>query len=251
MGARSYTVNGVLRTRSPARVDTRSYDADLYAALVEAARFALDLPELPMFVTVNLAMTSGLAADVARNADDDTFADLIDDAAALRPVAIAISLVRQLMFMAEKTQRSDLKAKAREHVIQLVRDIDWASRDVWVDNVFHVRKLLDLAASVGSDDEVRDRLAAAITGQPDLLEPILSGVSQVAEQLNPDDWSQSIGIDIHIEDVPAWFPTSIVAAEIRRQYPDLQAADRHSTTRDGDVTRDLAAQVLAIEPQSA
>jgi hypothetical protein len=128
-----------------------------------------------------------------------------------------------------------------------VADIDWASRGVWVDNMFHMRKLLDLAASVGSGDEVRDRLAAAITGQPDLLEPILSGISRVAEQLNPDDWSQLIGIDIHIEDVPAWFPTSIVAAEIRRQYPDLQAADRHSTTRDDDVTRDLAAQVLSIE----
>jgi hypothetical protein len=41
------------------------------------------------------------------------------------------------------------------------------------------------------------------------------------------------------------------AAEIRRQYPDLQAADRHSAIRAGDITRDLAAQVLSIESQSA
>jgi len=78
------------RARPWARVDTRPYDADLYAALVEAARFALDLPELPMFLTVNLAMTTGLAADVARNADDDTFAGLIDDATSLQPVATEI-----------------------------------------------------------------------------------------------------------------------------------------------------------------
>lgn len=31
----------------------------------------------------------------------------------------------------------------------------------------------------------------------------------------------------------------------------LQAADRHTITRDSDVTRDLAAQVLAIESRFA
>jgi hypothetical protein len=239
------------RARPWARVDTRPYDADLYAALVEAARFALDLPELPMFLTLNLTMTTGLAADVARNADDDTFAGLIDDAAALQPRAIAVNLVRELMFMAEKTQRPDLEAKAREHAVQLLRDTDWANREVWVDNRFHMRQLLGWTASVTSDDEVRERVAAALTGHPDLLEPILLGVSQQTEQRDRNDWSRLLGIDIHLEEVPAWFPTSIVAAEIRRQYPDLQAADRHTITGDSDVTRDLAAQVLAIESRSA
>lgn len=239
------------RARPWARVDTRPYDADLYAALVEAARFALDLPELPMFVTVSLTMTTGLAADVARNADDDTFADLIDDATALQPVAIAVSLVRQLMFMAEKTQRPDLEAKAREHAVQLLRDTDWANREVWVDNRFHMRQLLGWTASVTTNDEVRDRVASAITEQPDLLEPILLGVSQQAEQYDLNDWSRRLGIEIHIENAPVWFPASVVAAEIRRQYPDLQTADRYSTVGDGDVTRDLAAQVLSIESRSA
>lgn len=239
------------RARPWARVDTRPYDADLYAALVEAVRFAVDLPELPMFMTVNLTMTTGLAADVARNADDDTFAGLIDDAIALQPVATAVSLVRQLMFMAEKTQRPGLEARAREHAVQLLRDTDWSNREVWVDNRFHMRKLLGWTASVTSDNEVRDRVAAAITDQPDLLEPILLGVSLQAEQRDRDDWSRLLGIEIHIEEAPAWFPTSIFAAEIRRQYPDLQAADRHSTARDREVTRYLAAQVLSIESRSA
>jgi hypothetical protein len=114
-----------------------------------------------------------------------------------------------------------------------------------------MRKLLEWTASVTSDDEVRDRVAAAITDQPDLLEPILLGVSQQAEQRDRNDWSRLLGIDIHIEDAPTWFPTAIITAEIRRQYPDLQVADRHSTTGGSDVTRDLAAQVLAIESRSA
>lgn len=36
-----------------------------------------------------------------------------------------------------------------------------------------------------------------------------------------------------------------------RPAPRQAAHDRHSTTRDGDVTRDVAAQVLSIESQSA
>jgi hypothetical protein len=66
--------------------------------------------------------------------------------------------------------------------------------------------------------------------------PILLGVSQQTEQRDRNDWNRLLGI---------------VAAEIRRQYPDLQAADRRSITGDSDVTRGLTAQVLAIESQSA
>lgn len=155
------------------------------------------------------------------------------------------------LLIAKKTQRSDLEEKAQEHAVQLLRDTDWANCEVWVDNRFHVRQLLGWTASVTSDDKVRDHVTAAITEQSDLLEPILLGISQQTEQRDREDWSRLLGIDIHIEDVPAWFPTSVVAAEIRRQYPDLQAADRRSTTSDSDLTRDLAAQVLAIQSRSA
>jgi hypothetical protein len=239
------------RARPWARVDTRPYDTELYAALVEAARSTLDLPELPMFMALNLTATTGLAASVARNADHDIFAGLIDDATALEPLAIAVSLVRQLMFTAKKAQRSDLEEKAQEHAVQLLRDTNWANREVWVDNRFHMRQLLGWTASVTSDDEVRDHVTAAITEQRDLLEPILLGVSQQTEQRDREDWSRLLGIGVPIEDVPAWFPTSVVAAEIRRQHPDLLPVDQHSTTGDSDLTCDLAAQLLAIESRSA
>ncbi|MGA4786741.1 hypothetical protein [Nocardia sp. AB354] len=234
------------RARPWARVDSRPYDADLYTALVKAAHFALDLPEVPMFLTVNLAMTTGLAADVARHADDTTFAGLIDDAITRKPVAIAVCLVRDLMFMAETTQRPDLEATARKHAVRLLRDTDWSTREVWVDNRFQTRRLLDWTASVTNDDEVRERVAAAITDHPELLEPILLGVSQQTEQLIQSRWGR-LESSLYIKDVPTWFPTSIVAAEIRRQYPGLQAADRHSVTGNGDVIRELAAQVLFAE----
>jgi hypothetical protein len=138
------------QARPWARVDTRPYNADLYRDLVEAARFVLDLPELLMYLPVGLTATTGLAADVAGNAEDVTFGALVADAAAQRPLAIAVSLVRELMFVAEKTQRPDLEAKAREHAVRLLRDANWVDRQVWVDNRFHVRRLLGWTAAVNS-----------------------------------------------------------------------------------------------------
>ncbi|MFG2445004.1 hypothetical protein ACGFQG_19230 [Nocardia fluminea] len=233
-----------------ARVDTRPYDADLYGELVQASRYALNLPKVPMHLTEDLSATAGLAADVARNADDVTFAGLIEDATALQPSAIAVSLVRELMFIAERTQRPELETKALGHAVQLLRNIDWTHHDVWVDNRFYVRQLLGWTASVTTDEDVRDRIAAAITEQPDLLKPILLGVSQQTEQRDRNDWNRLLGIGIHVKDLPPWFPTAVVASEIRRQYPDLQPADRYTTTSDGDVARGIAAQVLDIESRS-
>jgi pterin-4a-carbinolamine dehydratase len=239
------------RARPWARVNTRPYDGALYMALVEAARFALDLPEPPMHLPVGLTATTGLAAEVARNADDVTLAALIDDAAEQRPLAISASLVRELMLTAESTQREDLRGKARHQVVQLLRDADWAKREAWVDNRFHVRRLLGWTASVTTDEEVRARIGAVITSQPDLLEPILLGISQYSERRDNNDWSQRLGVDVYIAELPSWLPISAMVAEIRRQYPDLQAADRYADTEGGNRTRELAAQVLHIESRSA
>jgi hypothetical protein len=151
------------------------------------------------------------------------------------------------MLMAEKAQRPNLEERARDHAIQLLRDSDWANRAVWEDNRFQMRRLLGWAASASTEDEVRDRLAAAVAGQPDLLEPILVGISQHAEQRDQDDWSQLLAIEVRIEDLPAWFPAAVIATEIRRQYPDLPATTPHHTQDHEGTTPELAAQVLDIE----
>ena len=188
---------------------------------------------------------------MARNADDATFSALIDDAAQEEPLAIAVSLLQVLMLMAEKTQRPDLEAKAREKAIRLLGEAEWAARAVWVDNKFQMRRLLGWAASVSTEDGVRERIAAVVAGQPELLESILVGISQQAEQRDRDDWSRLLRIDVHIEDLPGWFPTSVIAAEIRRQYPDLQAATRHASQENEDEIQALAAHVLDIDSRPA
>jgi hypothetical protein len=239
------------QARPWARVDTRPYDPDLYRALVETARFALDLPALPMHLPIDLTSTTRLAAYVARNADDATFSASIDDAGMQQPLAIAVSLLQALMFMAEKSQRPDLEERAQAHAMRLLRDTEWADPAVWVDNKFHMRRLLAWAASVSTDAEVRESIAAALAREPNLLDLILIGVSQQSEQYDSGDWSRLLGINVYIEDLPAWFPTSAVAIEVRRQYPDLQAATRHDNQENTNQTRVLAAQLLDVESRSA
>jgi hypothetical protein len=202
-------------------VDGLPYDANLYTNLVGAACFALDLPELLMYLPVGLSATTGLAARVARNADDATLAVLIDDAAAQRPMAIAVSLVRELMFVAKKTQRPDLEAKASEHATRLLREADWADQAIWVENRLQVRRLLGWTASISSTDhEIRERIAISLTGRPELLEPILLAISQQSEQRDRNDWSRLLGIDVHVEDLPAWFPRPSSLPKFGVNIPD-------------------------------
>jgi hypothetical protein len=241
----------LLETARPwARVDGRPYDAAMYANLVTAAHYAFDLPELPMYLAMGLPTTAGLAASVARNANDDTFAALIDDAAAQQPLAIAVTLVRELMLMAQETQRPNLEAKAREHAVRLLRDANWADRKVWTDNRFHMRRLLGWTASISTEAEVRARIAATIEAEPQLLEPLLLGISEQSEQRDNQDWSRLLRIDVHIENPPAWFPTAEVAAEIRCQHPDLQPANRYENEGNGDDFSKLAAQILYINSRA-
>jgi hypothetical protein len=238
----------LLETARPwARVDGRPYDAAMYANLVTAAHYALDLPELLMYLAVGLSATAKLAARVARNADDNTFATLIDDAAAQQRLAIGVTLVRELMLVAKETQRPNLEAKAREHAVRLLRDAGWADRKIWIDNRFHMRRLLGWAASISSEAEVRARIAAAIEAEPQLVELVLVGISEQSEQRDNQDWSRLLGIDVHIENPPAWFPTAQVAAVIRCQYPDLQPVSRYENEAHRDDFHKLAAQLLYID----
>jgi hypothetical protein len=115
----------LLETAQPwARVDHRPYDPDLYARLIQTASYALDVPPVPSALSFDLAATVGLAANVARNTDDDTYRSLIAAAGQRHPLAIAVHLVRQLMF-AEKARREELTTQARERATTLLHEQTW------------------------------------------------------------------------------------------------------------------------------
>ncbi|WP_433678046.1 hypothetical protein [Nocardia sp. CA-119907] len=237
------------RARPWARVDTRGYDAQLYADLVDAATYAVKLPKTMTHMRFGLDVTAGLAASVARNADDATLAELIDAATNRLPLAVAVYLLRQLMFMAEQTNRAELYEKASHHLTQLLIGADWADRDLWVENRHYVRLLLSFTASISSDAEVGGLVEAALEADSSLLEPILEGVSEHEELRDSQNLHQVIAIVTRISDVPAWFPTSAVARAIRFHYPDLSPDDRGSLN-DGSETLRLATQLLDIDSRA-
>ncbi len=234
------------RARPWARVDTRAFDPTLYAELVEAARFALNFPPLMSFLTVELGATARLTAKVARNADDATFEKLIDEASTRQPLAVAVHLARALMFVAREAQRAELEAKSRDQATHLLTTADWTEAEAWSTNRFHIRPLLGWTASIQTDDEVRDRVAAALADRPELLEPIIVGLAQYSEQLDRDDFSRTVSIGVHVEEIPAWVPLQELTAEIRRRFPDLKASSRDDRPAHEDETQQLAAHILYI-----
>ena len=237
----------LLETARPwARVKHRPYDPELYARLVHATSYAVGLPRLPRLLPFDLDAAVRLAANVARNADDHTYAILINQAVELHPLAAAVSLLRHLMTVAEDTERQELSAKAKENMIRLLETETWQDPQVWAANEFHITMLLDLTALATSDNDVQLTIAAALHHNSDLLAHVLNGIAQWSEQCDSNDFKTLLGINRSIEHLPPWLPTQDVVAEIREQLPDLApAADEDDDHHDADLHH-LASHILKL-----
>jgi hypothetical protein len=228
------------------RVKTLPFEPVLYASLLESTQFALGLPDFISFLADGLDAVTGLAADIARNATDDELQQLIDDATKLRLLAIAVLLLRNLAGAAKETGRPALESEANRHAIDMLLSADWTGREIWVENRFQARRLLGFTASVSSESEVSEHISNAIANNPALLEPILLGACSHIEERDSQDWSNVIGLRMSLAEPPFWFPTTAIAAEIRRQFPDLRSGDRSGADQMTEV-QSLALQVLEAE----
>jgi hypothetical protein len=94
-----------------ARVTHRPYDPELCGRLIQATSAVVALPDTPSLLTTGVDATGRLAAKVARNADDETFRQLIARAATRQPLAAAAALLRGLMVTARDAGRSELEPK--------------------------------------------------------------------------------------------------------------------------------------------
>jgi len=230
-----------------ARVDNLPFDSDLYVRLVQAASYAIGLPPLPRTLTCDLNATTRLAAKVARNADDDTYVALIEQAAELHPLAVAVALLRDLMRTAEDAGRQDLSAKTKEDAFRLLEAEGWRNLQVWTENEFYVKLLLGLTAEVTSHDQVQHTIATALDNNSDLLPRILDGIVQWSEQRSIDDFSNVLGIRRLIGCLPLWIPAQRIVDEIREQLPDLTpAADEDDDGHHDTDFRRFAAHVLRV-----
>lgn len=218
---------GLLDLARPwARVAGLPYDQALCERLMVATRVAIRFPCVPSFLSIDLGATAGLAAAVARNSDDATFMALTEDAAAAEELAVAVHLLREFMFVARETGRLQLETQAMDKTVELLGGTDWASIDIWVENRFHMVKLLNWAASVSTTEGVKSQIAAALAAQPKLLVPIVLAVSTQSEVLDPEDYTVLRGIYSRIRELPEWLPTADVLAQIRTQYSQLLPSDR-------------------------
>lgn len=232
-----------------ARVTQRPYDSKMFDRLIDAAELAVQLPAVLSLLTVGLEATTGLAANVARNADDATFRGLIARARDLQPLAVAVSLLTDLMRIADSSSRAELQSESAAEAEKRLRAETWSTSRVWGDNRFHARTLLNSTASFTSDQEVRQMLAGALLADPRILDGMLAGVAQWIETL-PFNTSaaQASALSDRIESLPIWFPTDQVVTEIRARFPDLTPASvaDDPVSGDPDHTKRLASHVLHI-----
>jgi hypothetical protein len=227
-----------------ARVTHRPYDAELCGRLIEATAAVAALPDIPSLLTTGVDTTGRLAAKVARNADDETFRQLIARAATQQPLAAAAALLRGLIATAKDAGRPELEAEAVASVIELLAAQSWQDPRIWTDNRPHMRKLLGWTAALTSDSDVRMTLTTAINQDPQLLPAVLLGMAQWIEHHDATAFGKILDVTFQIETLPSWFPTEAFAATIRRNLPHVEPAEEDDSARyDDDVDR-LASQVL-------
>jgi hypothetical protein len=189
-----------------ARVTHRPYDAELCGRLMKATAAVAALPDIPSLLTTGVDTTGRLAAKVARNADDETFRQLIARAATQQPLAAAVALLRGLIATAKDAGRPALKAKAVASATKLLAAQSWQDPRIWTDNRPHMRKLLGWTASVTSDSDVRMTLTTAINQDPQLLPAVLLGMAQWIEQHDATAFGKILNLTSRIETLLPWFP---------------------------------------------
>lgn len=232
-----------------ARVTHRLFDPDLCAQLMEATRTVLFLPSLPSLLSIGLSATARLAAQVARNADDDSYRELIEKAAVSEPLARSTILLRSLMTVANRTQRSELESEALARAQTLLRSEPWRSSSVWTENGPHCVTLLHWTAEATSVETVRTMLTQALEGDPDLINAVLPAMARWSEHRYSQDSRLVTGASRRIETLPAWFPLSSTVELIYRLLPEVRPGDEDMSESYSDETEQLASQVLWVAAQ--
>jgi hypothetical protein len=228
-----------------ARVDHRQFDATLYSQLGAAMAFALAVPPTMSTAAFDLQTTASLAARVARNTDDSIYRQLITEAGAMRPLACATTLLWHHCRVTQQDERMEIHETAKGELTSLLAAQEWSDSDLWVDNATYAHQVLGLAAHLIGASYLRDRLAAALRGDPELLPLIVIGCAGWSEQLDREDWSLQ-GISRAYRELQDWFPTSEAVRLIHEQFPNLRPADHWESGRFSDPAMALGAQILHI-----
>lgn len=232
------------RAQPFARVDHREYAPDLRAALVAAAPEAATLPRVLSTFALDLAQLGHLAAAVAGNASDDQLAALVTSDSQVRPLCAALLLLDESRQAAEKRARLEVAERARSALVSLWESVDWSQPESWEGNDACAGTMFAVAARLVSAESVRDRLEAALTTKPELVQTLVTSCAGWHENVDRETWATRAFVRSYRE-LPAWFPTEAVQSAAAAVSPHVSAAEKDSFDADTDPER-LLAHVLYL-----
>ena len=162
--------------RRYSRVKTLPYDRSLAMSVFDATAFAATIPPVPSLWPYGLASAAGLVADVARNADDSEFQELIHRCSSESPVR-GVYVSRHLQKVAMEETRTSLEECAKGAVREILESIDWTDPGVWHAAGPYAGDLLAIDAATTSPETTLGRLGSALRTSAPILLPSF-GVAQ-------------------------------------------------------------------------
>jgi hypothetical protein len=225
-------------------VDHREYSADLRAALVAAAPDAATLPRVPSTLALDLVQLCHLAAAVAGNASDDELAALVTSDSQVRPLCAALLLLEASREAAERRARLEVAERTKSALVSLWDNVDWSRAESWEGNEVCAGQIFAVVARLVSAESVRDRLEAALTTKPELVQTLVTSCAGWHESVDRETLATRAFVRSY-QELPAWFPTAAVQSATAAVSPHVSAAEKDSFDLDEDPER-LLAHVLYL-----
>jgi len=233
------------RARPWHRVDTRPYDSDAYEALVAQMPYASGLPPVVTELPFYLDTTAALAACVARNADDAEYRRRIEEATSLAPLSAAAHLLRHLGRIARESERLDLASEARDRLASVLSAADWTVARAWEENAPYCRALFEFSVQLMGAAEASLLVERAISSVG--AAPVLTGFCSWRENVDFDSVEPPT-VHRYIDTMPAWFPSDVLLAAVRREWPEVHG----DADAEGETIEALVAQfVVQAEGRSS
>jgi hypothetical protein len=227
-----------------ARVDHREYAPDLRTALVTAAPVAATLPRVLSTFALDLPQLCHLAAAVAGNASDEELAALVISDSEVRPLCAALLLLDESCHAAGKRSRHEAAERARSALVSLWESVDWSQAESWEGNDACAGPMFAAAARSVSAESVRNRLEAALTTHPELVQTLVTSCAGWHENLDSETWVTRAFIRSY-QELPPWFPTEAVQVAAAQVSPHVPAAEKDSFDADSE-PESLLAHVLYL-----
>lgn len=237
-------LRGVAQAAGPwRRVNTREYDESLYDALVVSLPYAATLVPIVSNMPLSLDTLADGAASVLRNADDEVWDRRIGEAHEQERSAVAVLLLKHLSAVAMDSGREAAAERAAELMHLRLRSQVWTGEQPWVDNVMHVREMLDATIPLVGIDEVRNQVSTVLQSLAPIV--VLEAIANWSEQSSLfgtfDFSSPGVAVPV-VRQLPDWLPVAEFEESVRGCWPDLNVADLDSE----DTGRRLAAEFLNL-----